>query len=228
TPAARLCERRDCLAKPASFSARSGAARGFRRQDPAGQRLADLLRRLSDLSRQRAGWRHRDFGRRHPAGQHGVVSRRPEWTEHPQQRAATDTERHARAVGRERHLPALCQLPGVALPHLGCPEPVLRRPLTPDALRTMAAQSRAESDYWNRYRRGIERVYGAELAEPGRRRAPGLPPPASAVEPIVNPAGLPPPRPFETGGYVPLPDRWRILDALGRKENPFDPYNTNT
>jgi hypothetical protein len=27
---------------------------------------------------------------------------------------------------------------------------------------------------------------------------------------------------------VPLPDRWRILDALGRKENIFDPYNTNT
>ena len=107
-------------------------------------------------------------------------------------------------------------------------ERVLRRPLTPDTLRTMAAQSRAESDYWNRYRRGIERVYGAELGESRGRRAPGLPPPAPAVEPIVNPAGLPPPKPFETGGYVPLPDRWRILDALGRKENPFDPYNTNT
>jgi len=107
-------------------------------------------------------------------------------------------------------------------------ERVLRRRLSPETLRSMAAQSRAESDYWTRYLRGIERVYGAELVEPGGRRAPGLPPPAPAVEPIVNPAGLPPPTPFETGGYVPLPDRWRILDALGRKENPFDPYNTNT
>jgi hypothetical protein len=27
---------------------------------------------------------------------------------------------------------------------------------------------------------------------------------------------------------MPVPDRWRILDALGRIENPLDPYNTNT
>jgi hypothetical protein len=107
-------------------------------------------------------------------------------------------------------------------------ERALHKQLTPETLRTMAAQARAEADYWNRYRLGIERVYGAELTVPGGRRAPGLPPPSSGIEPIVNPAGLPPPKPFETGGYVPLPDRWRILDALGRKENPFDPYNTNT
>ena len=107
-------------------------------------------------------------------------------------------------------------------------ERVLHKPLPPETLRTMAAQARAEADYWNRYKDGIERVYGAELAEPGRRRAPGQPPPRTAIEPIINPANLPPPQPFETGGYVPLPDRWRILDALGRKEDPFDPYNTNT
>jgi hypothetical protein len=27
---------------------------------------------------------------------------------------------------------------------------------------------------------------------------------------------------------MPVQDRWRILDALGRNENPLDPYNTNT
>ena len=107
-------------------------------------------------------------------------------------------------------------------------ERVLHKRLSPDTLRVMAVHSRAEAEYWSRYQRGIEQVYGAELARPENARLPGVTPPISAVEPIVNPAGLPPPRPFETGGYVPLPDRWRILDALGRKENPFDPYNTNT
>ena len=107
-------------------------------------------------------------------------------------------------------------------------ERVLHKRLTPDTLRVMAAHSRTEAEYWSRYLRGIEEVYGAELARPENARLPGVTPPPSGVEPIVNPAGLPPPRPFETGGYVPLPDRWRILDALGRKENPFDPYNTNT
>jgi hypothetical protein len=107
-------------------------------------------------------------------------------------------------------------------------ERVLHKRLSPDTLRSMAAHSRAEAEYWSRYQRGIEQVYGAELARPENARLPGVTPPPSAVEPIVNPAGLPPPRPFTTGGYVPLPDRWRILDALGRKENPFDPYNTNT
>jgi hypothetical protein len=79
-------------------------------------------------------------------------------------------------------------------------ERALHKQLPPETLRTMAAHSRAEADYWDRYRRGIEQVYGAELTAPGGRRAPGLPPPSSAIEPIVNPAGLPPPKPFETGG----------------------------
>jgi hypothetical protein len=39
---------------------------------------------------------------------------------------------------------------------------------------------------------------------------------------------LPPPMPFNSGGFLPVPDRWRILDALGRPENMLDPYNTNT
>ena len=50
-----------------------------------------------------------------------------------------------------------------------------------------------------------------------------MPPPA-----LGNPNAVPPPQPSATDTFIPLPDRWRILDALGRKENLFDPYNTNT
>ncbi|HEX3535525.1 MAG TPA: hypothetical protein VHU15_02040 [Stellaceae bacterium] len=106
-------------------------------------------------------------------------------------------------------------------------ERVLKRPLPDDALRAMAAQARAESDYWLRYRQGMERVMGAELTGRGRR-GPGMPAPPSAAEPIVNPGALPAPQPMEKGGNVPVPDRWRILDALGRPENWLDPYNTST
>jgi hypothetical protein len=48
------------------------------------------------------------------------------------------------------------------------------------------------------------------------------------VPPIDNPTAVPPPFPYQEGSYLPVPDRWRILDALGRKGNPLDPYNTNT
>jgi hypothetical protein len=104
----------------------------------------------------------------------------------------------------------------------------LNTPLPDDTLRSMATQARAESDYWLRYRVGLQRVMGAELTGERGRRAPGQPAPLSAAEPIVNPDALPAPQPFEKGGNLPVPDRWRILDALGRPENWLDPYNTST
>jgi hypothetical protein len=107
-------------------------------------------------------------------------------------------------------------------------EETLHRQLTDDTLRAMASHARAEADYWMAYRRGIEREIGVEQPDTEERRAPGRRPPPSGIEPIVNPAGLPPPEQFETGGYVPVQDRWRILDAIGRRENLADPYNTNT
>jgi hypothetical protein len=107
-------------------------------------------------------------------------------------------------------------------------EETLHRQLTDDTLRAMASHARAEADYWAAYRRGIEREIGVEQPDTEGRRAPGRRPPPSGIEPIVNPAGLPPPEQFETGGYVPVQDRWRILDAIGRRENLADPYNTNT
>ncbi|HEX5319171.1 MAG TPA: hypothetical protein VFW46_08440 [Stellaceae bacterium] len=107
-------------------------------------------------------------------------------------------------------------------------ERTLHKKLPDATLQAMAAQAHAEADYWKRYRSGIEAAIGTERPQAGGRMIPGRRAPASAVEPIVNPEALPTPKPFEEGGYLPVPDRWRILDALGRDENPLDPYNTNT
>jgi hypothetical protein len=107
-------------------------------------------------------------------------------------------------------------------------ERALHKKLSDDTLRAMAHQARQEANYWTRYRVGLDLTIGVEQPQEPGRRAPGLPPPVEAVEPIVNPENLAPPKPFESGGYLPVPDRWRILDALGRRENPLDPYNTNT
>jgi hypothetical protein len=107
-------------------------------------------------------------------------------------------------------------------------EQTLNRQLSDSTLKALASHARAEADYWVAYRTGIERVIGAEYPGSDYRRAPGRRPPPTGVEPVVNPEGLPPPQPFEEGGYMPVQDRWRILDALGRGENPLDPYNTNT
>jgi hypothetical protein len=107
-------------------------------------------------------------------------------------------------------------------------ERTLNKKLSDETLSAMASQAHAEADYWSRYRLGVDRELGVERPEAPGRRAPGQPPPPDGVEPIVNPEALPPPKPFESGGYLPVPDRWRILDALGRRENPLDPYNTNT
>ena len=108
-------------------------------------------------------------------------------------------------------------------------EHTLNRRLSDDTLTAMASHARAEADYWASYRAGIDKMIGAEAPGTDNRRAPGrLPPPVPGVEPVVNPEALPPPQPFEEGGNMPVQDRWRILDALGRGENPLDPYNTNT
>jgi hypothetical protein len=101
-------------------------------------------------------------------------------------------------------------------------ERVFKRKLSDEQLRGMAVQARAEADYWSRYLQGIERAAEAE------RRIPGQPPPAEPVEPIENPAAILPPQAVSPSASVAVPDRWRILDALGRQENVFDPYNTNT
>lgn len=60
--------------------------------------------------------------------------------------------------------------------------------------------------------------------EPGPEfRRPGEPPPTDeAREP------LPPPLPAPAYDYVSVPDRWRIVEALGVNERVWDPYHQNT
>jgi hypothetical protein len=101
-------------------------------------------------------------------------------------------------------------------------ERVFRRKLSDQQLHGMAFQAKLEAGYWSRYLEGLDRIGQME------RRIPGLPPPPEPVEPIENPAAVLPPQAVTPSVSVAIPDRWRILDALGRPENVFDPYNTNT
>jgi hypothetical protein len=66
------------------------------------------------------------------------------------------------------------------------------------------------------------------LAQDLERRIPGAAPPVQPIPPVDNPNAVPPPEAAAPREFLPVPDRWRILDALGRKEHLYDPYNTNT
>ena len=76
------------------------------------------------------------------------------------------------------------------------------------------------------------------LADPGGQAEPSatgivferrLPGETDAVPPPdVDPASIPAPAPHLEGEIVPVPDRWRIVDTLGVRTNPFDPFNQNT
>jgi hypothetical protein len=100
-------------------------------------------------------------------------------------------------------------------------ERVFKRKLSDGELHEMARQARAEAYYWERYLKGLTQLES-------RRPIPGKPAPVSAAPPVVNPGAVLPPEPVHTSGTIPLPDRWRILDALGRPEHIWDPYDTNT
>jgi hypothetical protein len=63
---------------------------------------------------------------------------------------------------------------------------------------------------------------------PEERQIPGQPPPAVPPPVLGSPNAVMPPQPTTSENFIPVPDRWRILDALGRTENIFDPYNTNS
>jgi hypothetical protein len=60
------------------------------------------------------------------------------------------------------------------------------------------------------------------------RRIPDQPAPVPPPPELGNPNAIPPPQPTTSDTFIPVPDRWRLIDALGRTENMFDPYNTNT
>jgi hypothetical protein len=55
---------------------------------------------------------------------------------------------------------------------------------------------------------------------PGAESAPALPP--------IDPSAVPPPARADVRETMPIPDRWRLIDAVGVKTNWWDPYNQNT
>ena len=59
------------------------------------------------------------------------------------------------------------------------------------------------------------------------RRRPGHPAyPPSEFE-VINPNGLPPAPIDQVGDFLPVPDRWRIMETIGFKFPWYDPYNQN-
>ncbi len=65
-------------------------------------------------------------------------------------------------------------------------------------------------------------------AEP--RRRPGQPQPAPVPEPVPgnpNAVRAPPPEAFPSD-VIPIPDRWRLIEAVGVHSRWFDPYDQNT
>jgi hypothetical protein len=59
------------------------------------------------------------------------------------------------------------------------------------------------------------------------RRRPGHPVPQKPAWPDRNEGAIQPAPPDAVGEFVPLPDRWRIMEALGQKYPWYDPYNNN-
>ncbi|HWT14954.1 MAG TPA: hypothetical protein VN581_04155 [Patescibacteria group bacterium] len=59
------------------------------------------------------------------------------------------------------------------------------------------------------------------------RRRPGHPVPERPEWPDRNDGAVQPAPPDAVGEFVPLPDRWRIMEALGQKYPWYDPYNNN-
>ena len=59
------------------------------------------------------------------------------------------------------------------------------------------------------------------------RRRPGHPAPERPEWPDRNDGAIQPAPPDAVGEFVPLPDRWRIMEALGQKYPWYDPYNNN-
>ena len=59
------------------------------------------------------------------------------------------------------------------------------------------------------------------------RRRPGHPYEPAPDFPIQNPEGVAPAPIDQVGSFLPVPDRWRIMESLGYKFPWYDPYNQN-
>ncbi len=74
-------------------------------------------------------------------------------------------------------------------------------------------------------------VVPADLYDPATsqipRRRPGHPYEAPAEFTIQNPNGVPPAPIDQVGSFLPVPNRWRIMETLGYQFPWYDPYNQN-
>ena len=74
-------------------------------------------------------------------------------------------------------------------------------------------------------------VVPADLYDPNTsqipRRRPGHPYEAPPEFTIQNPNGVPPAPIDQVGSFLPVPNRWRIMETLGYQFPWYDPYNQN-
>lgn len=66
-----------------------------------------------------------------------------------------------------------------------------------------------------------------DTEEPRTRRRPGEPPRLPYVNPACDSGSLPSPAAKQLNDLTPVPNRWRIVEALGYPDNRLDPYNGN-
>ena len=69
-------------------------------------------------------------------------------------------------------------------------------------------------------------LYDADEAQVPRRR-PGHPAPERKPPEVINPDNADPAPIDAVGEFIPVPDRWRIMESLGFKFPWYDPYNQN-
>ena len=68
---------------------------------------------------------------------------------------------------------------------------------------------------------------GGQGVRIAQQRRPGSEPRFQAP-PTVDPDAVPPPNPNLPQDFIPIPDRWRLIEAVGVNEKWWDPYNQNT
>ena len=77
-------------------------------------------------------------------------------------------------------------------------------------------------------------AYGAadlpsvEIAQEDPRRRPGTAPRRPIPAPKPRPGAVPPPPLIQPPEFIPIPDRWRLIESIGVNERWWDPYNQNT
>jgi hypothetical protein len=75
---------------------------------------------------------------------------------------------------------------------------------------------------------GADEAVLAQDQEAQRRAAPGRAPrDAQQPTPTDNPGAIPPPQPATPREFIPVPDRWRLSDAIGVQNEIGDPYKQN-